>query len=81
VQIHEQRLDRAPELVAGDAGFYSAQGEAEVQNMGVKRVSFPITPPRASSTDDTKSGAGSARDKSGGLVVKGGSAYSSGGTV
>jgi IS5 family transposase len=41
VQIHEQRLDRAPELVAGDAGFYSAQGEAEVQNMGVKRVSIP----------------------------------------
>lgn len=41
VQIHEQRLDRAPELVAGDAGFYSAQGEAQVQNMGVKRVSIP----------------------------------------
>ena len=41
VQIHQQRLDRAPELVAGDAGFYSAQGEAEVQNMGVKRVSIP----------------------------------------
>lgn len=41
VQIHEQRLDRAPELVAGDAGFYSAQGEAEVENMGVKRVSIP----------------------------------------
>jgi len=41
VQIHEQRLERAPELVAGDAGFYSAQGEAELQNMGVKRVSIP----------------------------------------
>jgi IS5 family transposase len=41
VQIHEQRLDRTPELVAGDAGFYSAQGEAELQKMGVKWVSFP----------------------------------------
>jgi len=41
VQIHEQRLERAPELVAGDAGFYSAQGEAQLQNMGVKRVSIP----------------------------------------
>jgi len=41
VQLHEQRLDRAPELVAGDAGFYSAQGEATVQGMGVKRVSIP----------------------------------------
>lgn len=41
VQLHEQRLDRAPELVAGDAGFYSAHGEATLQNMGVKRVSIP----------------------------------------
>jgi IS5 family transposase len=41
VQLHEQRLDRAPELVAGDAGFYSAQGEATIQDMGVKRVSIP----------------------------------------
>jgi len=41
VQLHEQRLDRAPELVAGDAGFYSAHGEATVQGMGGKRVSIP----------------------------------------
>jgi IS5 family transposase len=41
VEIHEQRLDRVPEMVAGDAGFYSAQGEAKVQEMGVKRVSIP----------------------------------------
>lgn len=41
VQIHEQRLDRVPRMVAGDAGFYSAQGEATVQDMGVKRVSIP----------------------------------------
>jgi len=41
VQTHEQRLDRTPDLVAGDAGFYSAQGEAEIQNMGVKRISIP----------------------------------------
>jgi IS5 family transposase len=41
VEIHQQRLDRVPELVAGDAGFYSAQGETQVQEMGVKRVSIP----------------------------------------
>jgi IS5 family transposase len=41
VQLHEQRLDRPPELVAGDAGFYSAHGEATIQDMGVKRVSRP----------------------------------------
>jgi transposase, IS5 family len=41
VEMHQQRLGRAPELVAGDAGFYSAQGEIAVQNLGVKRVSIP----------------------------------------
>jgi len=41
VEIHQQRLDRAPDLVAGDAGFYSAHGEIEVQTLGVKRVSIP----------------------------------------
>jgi transposase, IS5 family len=41
VQVHKQRLECIPELVAGDAGFYSAQGEAAVQKLGVKRVSIP----------------------------------------
>jgi IS5 family transposase len=41
VEVHEQRLDRVPELVAGDAGFYSAQGETKAHAMGVKRVSIP----------------------------------------
>jgi IS5 family transposase len=41
VEIHQQRLGRVPAMVAGDAGFYSAQGEAQVQDMGVKRLSIP----------------------------------------
>ncbi len=41
LEIHQQRLDRVPNMVAGDAGFYSAQGEAQAQEMGVKRVSIP----------------------------------------
>lgn len=41
VQKHQQRLGRMPEMVAGDAGFYSAQGEAQLREMGVKRVSIP----------------------------------------
>ena len=41
VEIHQQRLQRLPELVAGDAGFYSARAEAKVQEMGVKHVSLP----------------------------------------
>jgi transposase, IS5 family len=41
VQLHQQRLGRVPEMVAGDAAFYSAQGEAQLEQMGVKRVSIP----------------------------------------
>jgi len=38
---HQQRLGRVPDLVAGDAAFYSAVGEKEAHEMGVKRVSVP----------------------------------------
>ncbi len=41
VEIYHQRLGRVPGMVAGDAGFYSAQGETELRDMGVKRVSIP----------------------------------------
>jgi IS5 family transposase len=41
VHLHQQRLGRAPELLAGDAGFYSAENEREAYALGVKRVSIP----------------------------------------
>ena len=41
VEMHEQRLGRVPELVAADAGFYSAKGEKAVTEKGVKKVSVP----------------------------------------
>ena len=41
VEVHEQVLGRVPELVAADAGFYSAQGEKAVAGKGVKKVSVP----------------------------------------
>ena len=41
IEIHQQRLGRVPDLVAGDAGFYSAGAEAAAQSLGVKRVSVP----------------------------------------
>ena len=81
VQTHEQRLDRTPELVAGDVGFYSAQGEAEIKTWVLYGFRLPITPPRAPSAENTKSNLGSAKDKSGGPVARGQSVYSSGGTV
>jgi IS5 family transposase len=41
VELHQKRLGRVPDLVAGDAGFYSARGEKAVQQLGVRKVSVP----------------------------------------
>ena len=41
IQTHAQRMGRVPDLVAADAGFFSAKNEAEAQKMGMKRVSVP----------------------------------------
>jgi IS5 family transposase len=41
VEIHCERLGRVPDLVAADAGFYSAQGEKSAKEKGVKKVSVP----------------------------------------
>jgi IS5 family transposase len=39
IEVHHERPGRVPRLVAGDAGFYSAQGEKTAHEMGVQRVS------------------------------------------
>jgi transposase, IS5 family len=41
VQKHERQFGRVPQLVAGDAGFYSAGNEAVLQEMGVRQISVP----------------------------------------
>ena len=41
VEEHRRRFGRAPEMVAGDAGFYSLWNEKIITAMGVKRVSVP----------------------------------------
>ena len=41
IETHQARMGRTPYLVAGDAGFYSANNEAKAEEMGVKRVSVP----------------------------------------
>ena len=41
IETHQMLMGRTPDLVAGDAGFYSAKNEAKAQEMGVKRVSVP----------------------------------------
>jgi transposase, IS5 family len=41
IEVHQERLDRVPDLAAADAAFYSARGEKAAHEMGVKRVSVP----------------------------------------
>jgi IS5 family transposase len=41
IESHEQKLGRIPDLVAGDAGLYSASNETAAQEKGVKRVCIP----------------------------------------
>jgi len=41
VEVHCERLGRVPDLVAADAGFYSALGEKAAKEKGVKKVSVP----------------------------------------
>jgi len=41
IEVHRQKLGRAPHIVATDAGFFSAQNEADATKMGVKRIAIP----------------------------------------
>jgi len=41
VETHQQQLGKMPQMVAADAGFYSAANERALQELGVKRVSVP----------------------------------------
>ncbi len=41
VQKHQEQFGRIPDLVAGDAAFYSARNERELGEMGVKQISVP----------------------------------------
>jgi IS5 family transposase len=41
IEVHQQRLGRVPDVVAADAGFYSAAAETTAKGMGVTQVSIP----------------------------------------
>ena len=41
METHQTRLGRTPDLVAADAGFYSAKNVAKAEELGAKRVSVP----------------------------------------
>ena len=41
IETHQMVMGRTPDLVAADAGFYSARNVTQAEEMGVKRVSVP----------------------------------------
>jgi IS5 family transposase len=41
IETHQRLMWRTPDLVAADAGFYSAKNVTKAEEMGVKRVSVP----------------------------------------
>jgi IS5 family transposase len=41
IEKHKELLDRVPDLVAADAGFFSAANEAAAKQLGVKQVAVP----------------------------------------
>ena len=41
METHQTVMGRTPDLVAADAGFYSARNVTQAEEMGVKRVSVP----------------------------------------
>ncbi len=41
VEKHQKQFGRVPRLVAGDAAFYSASNEQQLEEMGVKQISVP----------------------------------------
>lgn len=41
LEAHQEHFGRAPELLAGDRGLYSAENERLAQQMGVKRIVLP----------------------------------------
>ena len=41
IEKHQEIFDRAPDLVAGDAGFFTADNESKAQEAGVKKVAIP----------------------------------------
>ena len=41
VEAHQQQLGKTPQIVAADAGFYSAANEKALEQLGVKHISVP----------------------------------------
>ena len=51
LEVHRQRLGRAPRLATADAAFFSAKNETAAHALGVKRLSIPN---RSTKSDERK---------------------------
>jgi IS5 family transposase len=45
IEGHRERFGRAPELLAGDRGLYSKEGEEAAKRAGIRRVALPQSGP------------------------------------
>jgi len=73
IEVHQHRLGRVPDVVAADAGFYSAAGRRRPRLWGANGCRCPTAPRRAPSGSRNKSDAGSRKPRNGGRAAKGAS--------
>jgi transposase, IS5 family len=72
VERHQECFGRASDLVAADAGFYSAANEKRLEEIGVKRISVPN---RNKFGERSRSSAGSSAGSGGGPGARAGSVF------
>jgi IS5 family transposase len=70
IAVHQQRLGRVPDVVAADAGFYSAAAEMTATGMGSNGCRCPTGARRVASGSSNKRSAGSKRPRNGGRAAR-----------
>jgi IS5 family transposase len=82
IEGHRERFGRAPELLAGDRGLYSKEGEEAAKRAGIRRVALPqsgrLTKKRKEYEEQPWFSSGPSRS---GPAWKDASAYSGGSTL
>jgi hypothetical protein len=83
IETHQERLGRAPHLVAADAAFYPAKTRMRPPRKpkASNASASPIGQPKVRNASESRESAGSATVKNGAPDPKGVSAWSNGATV
>ena len=65
IEVHQELMGRTPNLVASDAGLYSARNVTKAEQMGVKRVSVPNRSTKSKTRREHRRSVGSRKGRSG----------------